>query len=155
MRKFSALSAGLLILGGFLAGCSDGETVQNTIGETSNVTASSDALSVQSVLPADIQGKWALVYDESLSLQAICNDPDGKGVFLITGDRIDGYELGIKALNASVTVGTPEGDQWQVLVSMDVEGELISDTLTILKDRTRTLSIVGKYADFRGLQKCG
>ena len=36
----------------------------------------------------------------------------------------------MKALNATGMVGTPKGDQWKVLVSMSIEGELISDTLT-------------------------
>jgi hypothetical protein len=118
-------------------------------------TASSATQSAPTILPSDIQGKWAWVYEENLSLQATCDDPESKGIVEITGDRIDGYELGMKALNATGMVGTPKGDQWKILVSMSIEGELISDTLTILKTDAGTLSIAGQDLNFSNLQKCG
>ncbi len=128
-----------------------------SLGATTDVkaTASSAAQSAPTILPSDIQGKWAWVYEENMSLQATCDDPESKGIVDITGDHIDGYELGMKALNATGMVGTPKGDQWKVLVSMSIEGELISDTLTILKTETGTLSIAGQDVNFSNLQKCG
>jgi hypothetical protein len=116
---------------------------------------SSATRSAPTILPSDIQGKWAWVYEENMSLQATCDDPESKGIVEITGDRIDGYELGMKALNATGMVGTPKGDQWKVLVSMSIEGELISDTLTILKYGAGNLSIAGQDVNFSNLQKCG
>ena len=122
----------------------------NARAETSSATRS-----VATTLPPDIQGKWAWIYKENLSLQATCDDPESKGIVEIMGDRIDGYEIGMKALNATGKAVTPRGDQWKVLVSMSIEGELISNTLTILKSEDDTLSIAGQDVNFRNLQKCG
>ena len=67
---------------------------------------SSATRSAPTILPSDIQGKWAWVYEENMSLQATCDDPESKGIVEITGDRIDGYELGMKALNATGMIAT-------------------------------------------------
>ena len=119
----------------WLAGLAFGAVMLGGCGQTQNgdqepSATAGGSVTGEDIFPSDVQGKWGDPYGDE-TIEGVCSDEDGKGIWVISSDQMSGYEAIIKGLNVSQEGSVQNGRQWQVQVSASAEGELTSGVMTL------------------------